>query len=107
MRRLIPVLAALASASPALAADPAPILKADRDFAATSIAKGPRAAFAEWFAPSATMINVGQLASGSSAKLLQDFPVDAAAFGLDWTPVGGVMSDDQTLGVPGALTGAR
>ena len=43
------------------------------------------------------MINVGQLASGASTTLLQDFLADPATFGLDWTPVDGAMSDDQTL----------
>ncbi len=99
MRKLITILGALAAATPALAADPAPVLQADREFAAMSVAKGPRVAFAAWLAPTATMINVGQLASGASTTLVQDFPTDPAAFGLDWTPVGGAMSDDQTLGV--------
>jgi len=99
MSRLIAILGALAAATPALAADPAPILQADREFAAMSVAKGPRAAFAAWLAPSATMINVGTLQSGTGATLIQDFPADPAAFGLDWTPVGGAISDDQSLGV--------
>jgi len=99
MSKLIAILAALAAATPALAADPAPILQADREFAAMSVAKGPRVAFAAWLAPSATMINVGHMTSGTSATLIQDFPPDPAAFGLDWTAVGGAMSDDQSLGV--------
>ncbi len=93
------MLAALAIATPALAADPAPILQADREFAAMSAAKGPRVAFEAWLAPTATMINVGQMMSGASATLIQDFPTDPAVFGLSWTPVGGAMSDDRTLGV--------
>lgn len=99
MFKIMPLLAALAVATPALAADPAPILKADREFAAMSVAKGPRIAFQVWLAPTATMINVGQLQSGTSVTLIHDFPKDPDAFGLDWVPLGGAMSDDQTLGV--------
>lgn len=97
--KIMPLFATLAAATPALAADPAPILKADREFAAMSVAKGPRIAFQTWLAPNATMINVGQLQSGTSATLVQDFPSDPRDFGLDWIPLGGAMSDDQTLGV--------
>lgn len=74
MSKLIAILAALAAATPALAADPAPILQADREFAAMSVAKGPRVAFAAWLAPSATMINVGSTVRGSVRS------------NLEWTP---------------------
>ena len=99
MLKLVPVLAALAAASPAFAADPAPVIAADRAFAALSAAKGPRAAFLEYLAPSATMVLVGTVETGARAKLIGDFPADPAAFRLNWTPVGGAMSEDATLGV--------
>ena len=99
MLKLIPVLAALAAATPALAADPAPVIAADRAFAALSAARGPRAAFAEYLAPTATMVLLGAVDTAPREKLVADFPVDPAAFRLNWTPVGGAMSEDATLGV--------
>ncbi len=98
MLKLIPVLVALAAASPALAADPAPVLKADREFAAMSAKQGMKAAFIAYAAPEITFANVGTIIAGPSAAQLADFPTDNAAFALDWTVVGGAMSDDGTLG---------
>lgn len=99
MLKLIPMLAMLAAATPALAVDPAPVLQADRDFAAMSAAKGPRAAFMAYLAPSATMVNMGTVQNGTPDRLVGGFPTDPAAFALNWTVSGGAMSDDATLGV--------
>ncbi len=99
MRKLIPILAALAAATPALAADPAPVLAADRAFAAMSASKGPRAAFMAYLAPSATMVNMATVQAGTPNQLVGDFPTSPTAFHLNWQVVGGAMSEDAMLGV--------
>ena len=85
-------------AVPALAApNPAPVLEADLAFAALSRAQGPRAAFDAYLAPDAVAISEGRLLDGK-APFLAEFEAAPAGFALDWTPKGGAISDDGTLG---------
>lgn len=95
MSKLIAILGALAAASPALAADPAPVIAADRAMASISASKGVHAALRAYLAPDAAVVSGGEVTSGPVEKLLATYPEGK----LRWTPLGGAMSEDATLGV--------
>lgn len=77
--------------------NPAPVIEADLAFAALSRTQGPTTAFDTYLAVDAVAISDGGLLAGK-APFLAEFAQAPAGFALDWTPKGGAISDDGTLG---------
>ncbi len=110
MIRTFAFLAAVALAAPALAqtADPAPVIAAERAFAADGLATGVDASFLKWSAPEAVMI------SGEGPKLAHEIldpnaVFDPAAPSLVWWPnwAGISMSGDLGFTTGGVEVGGR